>query len=62
MMVLSEQLTGGKILCQVPFEGTAEGPSVTLGTDEGSKNGLLALSGIRMNCKLKHYSEALPER
>lgn len=46
----------------MPFEGTAERPSVTLGTDGGSKNGLLALPGIHMNCRFKHYSEALPGR
>ena len=36
--------------------------SLTLGIDGRSRNGLLALSGIPMNCRLKHCSEALPER
>lgn len=46
----------------LPFKGTTEGSSITLGIDGGSRNRLLTLSGIPMNCRLKHCSEALPER
>lgn len=34
----------------------------TLGIDGGSRNGLLTLSGVPRNCRLKHCSETLPER
>lgn len=44
----------------LPFKGTTECSSNTLGIDGCSRNGLLTLSGV--NCRLKHCSEALPER